>query len=211
MAVVMWSPAPFRQDDVPTMHALIEQHSFGLLVSQGTEHPQGTHLPFLLDRAQGPLGTLYAHMARGNPHARALTGTALVAFQGPHAYVSPAWYARPSVPTWNYVVVHAYGDVTLIEEPDQLRPLVERLTRLHEGVATAPYLEPPSARLLAGIVGLAIPIRKIEGQFNLSQNRSDADRRGVAAALAQSTNAIERSVASLMTRTPEGSRGGSPR
>src|SRR5262245_60082327 len=118
----MYTPEHFAVDDLPTIHDFIEVHAFGIFVSQVQNKPFATHLPFLLDRTASPNGVLFGHVARANPHWRELAGQeALCIFNGPHAYVSPAWYAAEKVvPTWNYVAVHAYGQVELVEEPSAL-------------------------------------------------------------------------------------------
>src|ERR687890_349960 len=108
----MYIPEHFREGRIEVLHDFVRRYSFGTLVSQVEGEPFATHIPFLLDGGRGPNGTLRAHVARANPHWRGLRGdtTALVMFQGPHAYVSPSWYATPvAVPTWNYSAVHAYG------------------------------------------------------------------------------------------------------
>src|SRR5260370_40830619 len=115
----MYIPKAFREDDIKTLHTFMREYSFATLVTQQEGMPFASHLPFLLDREQGPYGTLLAHMARANPQWRDFDGTqeALVIFQGPHAYISPSWYqASLSVPTWNYAVAHAYGQPRIIED-----------------------------------------------------------------------------------------------
>ena len=106
----MYIPESFRESHLATLHAFIRQNSFGTLVSEQDGELVASHLPFLLDPERGPYGTLVAHMARANPHWQAFDGDAeaLAIFQGPHAYISPSWYAtEQSVPTWNYTAVHA--------------------------------------------------------------------------------------------------------
>src|SRR3954469_15609634 len=117
----MYIPAAFAERDLTKLHDFIEQHSFGLLVSQVDGLPFASHLPFLLDRTAGPHGTLIGHMARANPQWRTLAGQmALVVFSGPHAYVSPTWYeAANTVPTWNYAAVHATGRAEVVEGRDE--------------------------------------------------------------------------------------------
>src|ERR1700712_4406415 len=112
----MYVPAAFREADTDALHALIRAHSFGTLVPLVGGQLFATPLPFLLDAKRGEYGTLVAHLARPNPHWRAFVATpvgapqSLAIFGGPHAYISPRWYATElSVPTWNYTVVHAYG------------------------------------------------------------------------------------------------------
>src|SRR5262245_59160657 len=108
----MYLPPSFREDSLQAIHALVHDHSFGLLVSAGPSGLDATRVPFLLDPTRGAKGTLTAHMARANDHWRNLeaAGEVLAVFSGPHTYISPTWYTnQKSVPTWNYVEVHAYG------------------------------------------------------------------------------------------------------
>ena len=107
----MYVPAHFAVTDLPVLHDFIDSHPFGLLVTAHDGRPFVTHLPLLLDRGTGPHGALRGHVARQNPHWQSMVGQdVLVVFNGPHAYVSPTWYAAEKVvPTWNYSTVHAHG------------------------------------------------------------------------------------------------------
>ena len=209
----MWTPRTFRVDDLPTLHALIREHSFGLLVSQSEGRPLGTHLPFMIDPDRGPHGTLIAHMARANPHWKSWSeGTVVMAvFQGAHAYISPEWYKqKETVPTWNYATVHAYGVPRLIHDPDALRPMVEALVDLHETQAASNWdrgqMEAVMGVELQAIVGFEIPIDQIQGKYKFNQNRSAEDQSGVADALERSPNAIDRAVAAIMRENLRGQR-----
>src|SRR4051812_7081427 len=124
----MYVPPHFAESDPAKLHAFIEGHGFGLLVSQVGGVPFASHLPFVLDRTAGPHGTLVGHMARANPHWRELGGqTALAVFAGPHAYVSPTWYeAENVVPTWNYVAVHATGRASVVEDASAVLDILRR-------------------------------------------------------------------------------------
>ena len=116
MALAMYQPPHFREDDLGVQQALIRVHPLGLLVSMGSEGLEANPIPFVLDEASGPLGTLRGHLARPNPQWRRFDPAveALVVFQGPEAYITPSWYAAKAetgrvVPTWNYAVVQAGG------------------------------------------------------------------------------------------------------
>lgn len=200
----MWVPSRFREDDRETLHDWIEANDFALLVSADAQGvPTATHLPFLLDRDRGPHGTLIAHMARANPHWRSLGGEALVVFSGAHAYISPSWYEdQVTVPTWNYVAVHAVGRPVLVEERDALLEMVGRLTRRHESRVGSPWTLERAAPVLEselrGIVGFEIGITRLEGKRKLNQNRSAADQRGVIRALRASSDPQERAIARMM-------------
>lgn len=201
----MYIPRHNRQDDLDALHGLMRRYNFAVLFSQANGVPWATHLPFLLDPAPEPYGTLRAHLARANPHWRtwALDQEVLVVFQGPHAYISPAWYTEAvAVPTWNYVAVHAYGTPRLIHDPAALQPMVLDLVACHEAEGSgareksAPVAANPNQ--LKAIVGVEIPISRLEGKWKLSQNRSPADQEGVAAVLEASPDSVEREVARLM-------------
>jgi transcriptional regulator len=206
----MYVPPHFAETDPARCHDFIERHSFGLLVSEVDGAPFATHLPFLLDRGAGPRGTLVGHLARANPQWRELSRqTPLVVFGGPHAYVSPAWYeAENVVPTWNYVAVHAYGPVQLVEESGELFDIVRRTVERYEGSRPRPWsLGEPSAfteRMLAQIVGFRISIERLEGKWKLSQNHPPERREKVIAALSE-RGGESAAVAELMReRFPEG-------
>ncbi|HSE76819.1 MAG TPA: FMN-binding negative transcriptional regulator [Alphaproteobacteria bacterium] len=203
----MYVPDAFAETNTAVLHDLIESYSFGALVTGGGDEPYATHVPFLLDRERGAHGTLITHLSRGNPHWRQIADAmALVIFSGPHGYVSPSWYeVHPAVPTWNYAAVHAYGRVRLIEDPAKLEALVKRLVRTHEGGRADAWSTdglPPAfmTGMLRGIVGLEIPVERLEGKFKLSQNRKTVDRKRVIARLAGSSSESERELAEFMTR-----------
>jgi transcriptional regulator len=203
----MYVPTAFAEADPTRLHAFVEQNSFGLLVSQVDGRPFATHLPLLLEPTAGPHGTLVGHMARANPQWRELAGqTALAVFSGPHAYVSPTWYATEvAVPTWNYVAVHAYGRPRLLADAAAVRALLERIVREFEDPLPAgerwsmERLDSDYAAQMAGAVAaFELPISRLEGKRKLSQNRSPADRRGVVGALRRQGEPLGLDVASLM-------------
>jgi transcriptional regulator len=164
------------------LHEFIDQHSFGLLVSTSMDGPFATHLPFLLDRHAGPHGTLIGHMARANPQwQHAADQSVLAIFSGPHAYVSPTWYeAEQVVPTWNYVAVHAYGRLRLIDDAAGKLDILLQTVEAYERSMPQPWIldeaDPHLPRLLAQIVGFRIDIERLEGKWKLNQNHP-ADRR----------------------------------
>lgn len=205
----MYRPAAFRQDDLTALHAQIESTGLALLTSNGPAGLQATHLPLLLAAEDGEFGTLYGHFARANPHWQALDGQeALAVFSGPDAYVHPGWYPGKAehgqvVPTWNYIAVHAWGPVETFDEPARLLELLARLTARHEAGRPKPWSlnDAPTEyieRQLRAIVGFALPIRRLEGQWKLSQNRQAADRAGVREGLAASDNPRDRELAARM-------------
>jgi len=210
----MYLPERFREDDLPTLHALMRDDSFAALVTQHEGVPFASHLPLMLAADEGPYGTLYGHMARANPQWRDFDASqdVLVIFQGPHTYVSPSWYeADPTnVPTWNYAVVHAYGSPRLITDDDACQTLLETLVRTHEAPFATPWrFQMPEAerrKKMQGIVTFAIRITRLEGKLKLSQNRSLADQQQVAETLQQSANPVSRDVGTLMQQRQQARR-----
>ena len=200
----MYNPAHFAVSDLPTLHAAIERYSFALLISQAGGEMTASHLPLLLQRESGPNGTLLGHMARANPQWREAVGQrVLVVFSGPHIYVSPSLYeAKEVVPTWNYVAVHAYGTLELIEDAAQTEDLLRRTIDRYESGRPQPWKLDESeelvARLVRQIVAFRIPIERLEGKWKLNQNHPHQRRAKVAAALAACGDENSREIAELM-------------
>ena len=201
----------FANDDPAAWRALMAEHPLGTWFSAHDGAFRADHVPFLFEPARGPHGTLLAHVSRANPVWRN-PGQSLVVFHGPQAYVSPNWYPSKQahgkvVPTWNYAVVHVHGTARAVEDRDTLLALVERLTATHEHGQAAPWTvsDAPAAyidQLLRAIIGIEITVERIEGRWKMSQNRSEADRVGVAAGLQRIGSEEARAVAALVQPTP---------
>lgn len=185
------------------------------LVTHGPDGFRGSILPMLFDPDDGPHGTLRGHLARGNPHWREMgEGTAALAlFDGPDAYVSPAWYEEKRltgkvVPTWNYVTVQAHGTLTLHHEPEWLVPHVRRLVERHESGRPDPWSidDTPEGYVetqVRAIVGLELRLGRLEAKRKLSQNRSAADIAGTIDGLTRGAPR-EQAVAAEMRREASG-------
>ncbi len=205
----MYTPPAFRDDDRDSIHATIRAARLANFVTATPDGVLATPLPLYLDENEGEHGVLYGHLAKANPQWRArVTGDGLAIFMGPDAYITPSWYATKQetgkvVPTWNYVAVHAYGPVEFFDDPARLLAAVTRLTNIHEGERAAPWAvsDAPSDFIqaqLRGIVGIRMPITRLEGKRKMSQNRPEADRANVAAGLAASDRPVERAAATLI-------------
>jgi len=191
----MYQPPHFREDRLAVQHALIREQPLGLLITAGPGGLQANHVPFLVDAGKSERGTLRAHLARANPqlHELAAVSECLVVLQGPQQYISPSLYPTKHehgkvVPTWNYITVHAWGRPQVIDDTAWLRQQVDELTVHKEGSRAAPWHvadapEPFVATQLKGIVGIEIPIARIEGKWKVSQNRPAVDQAGVVAGL----------------------------
>ena len=166
----MYIPQSFAERDLPTLHAYMEANPLGALITSTEANGlYATHLPLVLDRTAGEMGTLIGHFSRANPHGRDLSidgKEAMVIFTGPDAYITPQWYATKretgkAVPTWNYIAVHTYGQLRLSEDPE-------------------------------------FAITRIEGKWKMSQNRTAADVEGVIHGLSASDNPRDHEVAAIV-------------
>jgi transcriptional regulator len=196
----MYQPSHFEEKRPDVLQQLLHDYPLGALITVTAGEINANHIPFEYDpqpQADAPHGVLRAHVARANPvwHDFAKDIDALVIFQGVQAYISPNWYPSKQqsgqvVPTYNYMVVHAYGPLRVIEDKSWLRALVGRLTDRHESILPAPWKVDDAPddyidKMLGAIVGIEIPVRKMIGKWKASQNRSAVDRAGVAAGLQQ--------------------------
>lgn len=206
----MYTPFSFVENDLSILHSCIEGNSFATLVTIDDSGPVVSHLPLLLDRADGSNGTLIGHMAKANPQWRDITnGDALAVFHGPHAYISPSWYREKNVvPTWNYVAVHAKGKVKLVEDQAELLDIVRRYVNFYEASMAEPWqmgsAEPEFIeKLLDAIVGFTIEISSIEGKWKLNQNHSEVRRQNVIDGLKTRPDEGAARIAALMQATIE--------
>jgi transcriptional regulator len=206
----MYVQPSFGETDPEKLLALAARYPFATVITPGPDELWVSHLP-LLARRRGGAVVLAGHLARANGHWQAMEGAAgaptTAIFHGPHAYVSPTWYATsPAVPTWNYVVVHAVGRTRVHHDGQELGELLRELTDQYEGRQAGAWspdrLPADYAQGMRGaIVGFELAVDRLEGKIKLSQNRSAEDRRGVVAALEAQMSEDSRAVAALMRQT----------
>jgi transcriptional regulator len=201
--------------DREALFLLMASRPLGAWVCHGHDGLIANHVPFLLDRSRGPLGTLVGHVSRANTVWQALGPgmPSVVMFQGPQAYVSPGWYPSRAehgkvVPTWNYQVAHVHGMARAIEDCDRLLAMLNRLTEVHEACRPAPWRvdDAPAAyvdRLLHAIVGIEIPIDRLEGKLKASQDEALQDRLGTVRGLNQESRDDARAMGGLVKRAIE--------
>ena len=199
----MYIPASFAETDAENIREFMRRHIFAVLTSRGPSGLFASHLPLLVEDASGSKDGLFGHMARANPQWREVEGEVMAVFSGPHAYISPTWYAEEgTVPTWNYVAVHAYGVFQVLEERDALLEVLRRSVPFFEGSLPKPWVfdesAPDAEKLLKGIVGFRIEITRLEAKWKLGQNHSEARRRRVIQALSASAVEDSKAVAALM-------------
>ncbi|MAA63726.1 MAG: transcriptional regulator [Alteromonadaceae bacterium] len=208
----MYIPEHFREADTGTLQDLIQQRSFGTLVTVDEDGPVANHMPFVLDRSRGERGVLQCHVARRNPVWQALANNpgALILFQGPDAYISPNWYPSKqetgkAVPTWNYIAVHARGRARIMDDPEWLLHHLNHLTDQHERTQSAPWqvADAPGdyiEKMMGAIVGIEIPISTLTGKWKASQNQPDGNRQGVIRGLHDQQEANANAMANWVSR-----------
>jgi transcriptional regulator len=190
----MYLPQHFKEERPEVLHALMRSHPLAALVTYGPRGIEANHIPLLADAGNG---LLRGHLARPNSQWQGLEAgaEAMAIFQGPSAYLSPNWYPTKLehgrvVPTWNYAVVHVWGELSVYSEPDRLLSFLERLTAEHEASEPQPWkpADAPAAYvegLLRAIVGIELRITRMEGKWKMSQNQPPANREAAAVALEQ--------------------------
>jgi transcriptional regulator len=197
----VYVPLHFEEKRPAVLHQLMHDHALAVLVTLSSDGLSANHIPLEHNPEPAPFGTIRGHVARANPVWRDFSADvgALAIFQGPQGYITPSWYpttfeSGEVVPTYNYLVVHAYGPVRVIDDRAWLRQLVGRLTTRYEAERPAPWQvsDAPAdfiERQLHAIVGIEIPVHKLMGKWKVSQNRGLADREGVVKGLRESNDA----------------------
>jgi transcriptional regulator len=191
----LYIPKFNEENDTSVLHSFIKAKPLGAWVVVSEGEINVNHIPFVLHEKKGEFGTLVGHVARANPVWSCFSEEfeSVIIFQGEHAYITPSWYASKrehgkAVPTWNYTVVHAYGNPIIIEDREWLLGHINEMTDIHEAgqeypwrVSDAPdeFIE----RLLGAIIGVEIPINRLKGKVKIGQNRSEPDKRGMIAGL----------------------------
>ena len=199
----MYVPKQFHNNDASAIADFIRHHGFGILVSQSDNRMVATHIPLELSEDETKLR---GHIARANPQWKnfANSGEVMVIFPGPHAYVSSSWYDHENVPTWNYIAVHVYGKIQIIEGDElysALKKLVDKYEKTSEYPVSVEKMSPEYVRQsIKGLVGFEIEITSIEAAYKLSQNRDHKNYANIINELEKRGDHESRSVASEMRK-----------
>ncbi len=178
IALKMYIPHHYKNEDIDEVKKFIKQHSFGILVNQVDGRPWATHIPLELDTDEGHKPILVSHIARANPQWKEFEKQpeVLCIFNGPHSYISSSWYQEEEVPTWDYIAVHVYGKLTILDEEATLKAM-HRLVNNYEQDSKNPIslseMSAKTLRQVKGVVGFKIEITDIQAAYKLSQTRPD--------------------------------------
>jgi len=210
----MYVPKHFIEDDREALAGIMNAASFATLVTARSGLPYATHLPLILDPDTGDNGTLLGHVARANDHWTLFDGKtqSLAIFTGINAYIGPNWYASANtVPTWNYMAVHAYGAPRIVDDAEAVLSILAKLTAANESDQTGNWTMDKMDQtilhgMLKGIVAFEMPIERIEGKAKLGQNKKPEDSRGAIDGLNQTGNPMAAQIADEMARRLKGRR-----
>lgn len=204
----MYTPQHYKNENIDEVREFIKANSFGILISQTKGRLWGTHIPMELDFDENGNAILYSHISKANPQWENFTSgeEVLAIFHGPHSYVSSSWYQKEDVPTWNYIAVHAYGKVQIIEGKelmDSLKKLVDHYEHGSEHPVSVENLSEKTMRQVNGIVGFKIAISEIQATYKLSQTRKDTDFHTIVNQLENSTDFMSKATAEAMKQSRE--------
>jgi transcriptional regulator len=198
----MYIPKHFQANDHAEIVSFMQRYSFATLVTSQNNYPEATHLPFLIEQ-QGDSLILSSHFARANPQAADIeTGTALVIFTEPHAYISPTNYERElNVPTWNYIAVHAYGKAKVVQDEEMQLAVLKKMVCFYDQAYIQQWENLPmdyKLKMIKGIVAFDITITDLQAKKKLSQNRTDQEKEHIISSLKNSPDANEQEIAAYM-------------
>ncbi len=200
----MYIPKHFANTDKASVLEFIRKYSFGMLVTALDNVPVATHLPFLIEERDGEV-YIISHLAKANPQAEQLVGNeVMVVFSEPHAYISPKHYEKEqSVPTWNYIAVHAYGKAVIIDSEAELSAMMEKMIAQYDTDYLAQWNNLPAefkTKMFKGIVAFEVRVTSLEAKNKLSQNRSENERKNIIEAFEKSGDANEVEIAEYMKK-----------
>ncbi|RZA11091.1 MAG: FMN-binding negative transcriptional regulator [Proteobacteria bacterium] len=200
---MVYKQASFNAPDRFQIIDLIRKHAFAILITHHNGTTEVTHLPFTYEEGEGDDGTLYVHLAKANPHWKAIDAAeeCLVVFNGPQSYISPRWYPADSqdhIPTWNYAVVHARGKAERIDDPERVFWQMDQIHRAHDSGPLLSVTEDEKASMIPHVVLFKIPISELQSVFKLNQNRSVEDAEGAIRGLAATRNSVKMELSELM-------------
>lgn len=201
----MFIPNYYKNEDIDAVKEFLHENSFGILISQADGKISGTHIPMELDTDENGDAVLVGHIAKANPQSKNLTDKEeiLAIFNGPHSYISSSWYEKENVPTWNYIAVHIYGKVKIIEGEallESLKKLVDKYEKNSENPVSVEKMSSRTLRQINGIVGFSIKINEIQAAYKLSQNRTATDHHNITEKLEKSDNSNAISIAKAMKK-----------
>jgi transcriptional regulator len=201
----MYTPDLYKNENPEEIRAFLKENSFGILINQTNGKLCATHIPIELERNTDGKEILQGHISKLNPQAEgfAENDQVLAVFTGPHSYISSSWYDHENVPTWNYIAVHVYGRIKIVDEAatiEQLKKLVDKYEANSENPVRVENLSTKTMREAKGIFGFEIEIDEIQATKKLSQNRDDHNYKNIISELEKTENPQSIAVAKEMSK-----------
>ena len=204
----MYIPDRYKNKNIDAVKDFLSDNAFGILIHQGNQKLQGTHIPMLLDQDKNGNNILVGHLSRANPQWQHFKDNdeILAIFTGAHCYISSSWYQKESVPTWNYIAVHVYGKIKIVEGKtliDDMRMLVDKYEKTSKDPVSMDRLSPKSMKMVHGVVGFQIEITEIQAAYKLSQNRDETDHKNIIKELEQLGDCHSKAIADEMKKNDQ--------
>jgi len=201
----MYTPNNYKNEDFKKIKSFISENSFGILINQSNGKLTATHIPLILDINNKGEDILTGHISKANPQWKNFNNNqeVLAIFSGPHSYISSSWYEKEDAPTWNYIAVHVYGVIKIIEGDEllnSLKNLVNKYEKDSENPVKVENMSESNLKQINGIVGFSIQINDIQATYKLSQNRKDTDYNTIINKLENTTNPNSIEVAKQMKK-----------
>ncbi len=201
----MFIPNHFKNENLEEVRAFIKENSFGILITSSSNKILGTHIPLELEDDQNGNEVIYGHVSKANSQWKSFENNeeVMLIFNGPHAYVSSSWYDHENVPTWNYIAIHVYGKMQILEENEllyALNKLVDKYESGMENPVRVPDLSDETMKQMKGIIGFKVTISEIQAAYKLSQNRNREDYNEIVGKLNDSDHSIAKEVSEIMKK-----------
>ncbi len=201
----MYIPAIFKNENPEEIKDFIQKNSFGILINQSNGKLLATHIPLELDTNKNGKQVLYGHISKENPQWKGFleNDEILAIFSGPNSYISSSWYDHENVPTWNYIAVHLYGTIKIIDGEaaiESLKKLVDKYEKNSEKPVRVEDLSPKTMMQTQGIVAFEIEINEIQAVNKLSQNRDSKNHENIISQLIKTENHQATAIANEMSK-----------
>ncbi len=200
----MYIPHYHKNENLEEVKEFLKANSFGILLNQNNGKIWGSHIPLELEVDPNGEEVIYGHISKANFQLKDYTQgkeEVLLIFNGPHSYVSSSWYNHENVPTWNYIAVHIYGSLEVIDS-EELKYSLDKLINKYEATMENPIhldsLSEITMKQMKGIIGFKIYINEIQAAYKLSQNRDDEDYHNIVEELIKSDNNLDKETSKIM-------------
>ena len=203
----MYTPDIYKNENQEEIKKFLEENSFGILINQTNGKLWATHIPLELDTNENGKTILFGHISKDNLQWKGFVENdqILAVFSGPHSYISSSWYDHENVPTWNYIAVHLYGNIKIIEEEAAINVLKKQVDKYEKNSKNPIRIEDLSKKTMLqsrGIVAFEIEITEIQATRKMSQNRDEKNYQNIITELEKNNTNESIATAKEMKKCP---------